>query len=510
MADADAPVVLRLLRITKRFGALTANDAVSFDLRRGEVIALLGENGAGKTTLMNVLFGQYVAESGVVEAFGRPLPPGRPRAALAAGIGMVHQHFTLADNLTVLENIVLGTRPLWRPGLGRAGARARIAALSARFGLDVDPGARVGDLSVGIRQRTEILKALYRNARILILDEPTAVLTPRETQALFRTLRLAVAQGLSIVFISHKLAEAMAISDRVIVLRQGKLVGDTATASTDLHALARLMVGADITAAAVPAVPAGPALMRLERVGTADRGGVPGLRGVDLTLTAGRITGLAGVAGNGQSALADIVAGLARPTSGRLTLRGAEPVRWSPRAAMAGGVARIPEDRHRTGAISAMSLTENAVLEAYRDPPFSRRGWMDWRAAERFATGLITAYDIRCPGPFARIGLLSGGNMQKLILGRALARNPGIILANQPTRGLDVGAVAYVHRRLLDARADGAAILLISEDLDEVRALSDTIHVISGGRLSPAFPRGALDQAELGAWMAGQGYADAA
>jgi ABC-type uncharacterized transport system ATPase subunit len=505
-----APVVLRLEGITKRFGAQVANDDIGFALHQGEVIALLGENGAGKTTLMNILFGHYVADAGRVEVMGRPLPPGQPRAALSAGVGMVHQHFTLADNLTVLENIALGTRPLW--SLGRGPARARIADLSRRFGLEVDPDARVGDLAVGQAQRVEILKALYRDARILILDEPTAVLTPQETEALFRTLRLAVAEGLAVVFISHKLGEVMAIADRVLVLRHGRLVGERQTRDTDRHALARLMVGADIAPPAIPAVAAGPVLLALEAVSTPDAGSLPGLRAASLALRGGRITGLAGVSGNGQAALAALVAGLVAPASGRMTVFG-EPLGagWSPRAALGRGIARIPEDRHRTGSIAAMTLTENAILEGYRAPPFSRRGWIDWRAAEGFAQGIIDGYDVRCPGPQARISLLSGGNMQKLILGRALSAAPRIVLANQPTRGLDVGAVAYVHERLLEARARGAAVLLISEDLDEVQALSDEIHVVSAGRVSPGFPRGSVGQAELGAWMAGHGFdADAA
>jgi simple sugar transport system ATP-binding protein len=504
------PVVLRLEGVTKRFGPLVANDRIGFALRRGEVIALLGENGAGKTTLMNILFGHYVADEGTVEVMGRALPPGNPRAALAAGVGMVHQHFTLADNLTVLENVVLGTRPLWRAGYGRGTARARITELAARFGLDVDPAARVGELTVGQRQRVEILKALYRDARILILDEPTAVLTPQETSALFRTLRLAVAEGLSLVFISHKLHEVMAVSDQVLVLRHGRLAGEVRTAETDRHALARLMVGADIDAPPIPPVPPGPPLVELRAVSTPDRGSLPGLRAVDLVLQGGRITGIAGVSGNGQSALAALIAGLGVPRSGRLVvLGGPAGAGWSPRAALARGVARVPEDRHRTGGIAAMSLTENAILEAYRDPPFSRRGWIDWRASEGFAEGIIADYDVRCPGPQARLALLSGGNAQKLILGRALAPEPRVVLADQPTRGLDVGAVAYVQARLLEARGRGAAVLLISEDLDEVQALSDVIHVISAGRLSPPFPRGSKTQAELGAWMAGHGFEDA-
>jgi simple sugar transport system ATP-binding protein len=504
-----AQVVLRLDRITKSFGPVRANDAISLTLRRGEVVALLGENGAGKTTLMNILFGHYVADEGTVEVFGHPLPPGTPRAALKAGVGMVHQHFTLAGNLSVLDNITLGTGSLWSRGPGAAAARARVEALSRDFGLAVHPDAKVGRLSVGERQRVEILKALYRDARILILDEPTAVLTPQEAEALFATLRRATALGLSVIFISHKLHEVMAIADRCLVLRHGRVVGEVDTHQTDKARLAALMVGGELTLPRAEARTAGPALMRLDDACTPDRGAAPGLKRVTLALHAGQITGLAGVSGNGQAALADIVSGLALPASGTISLRGNPITHWSPREAVGQGVGRIPEDRHHTGSIADFDLTENAVLEAYRTPRFSRRGWMNWPAARDFAREIIAAYDVRCPGPGARIRLLSGGNMQKLILGRALAPGPEIILANQPVRGLDVGAIAYVQSQLIRARDQGASILLISEDLDEIIGLSDVIHVMSQGRLSPAFPRGTVSAAELGLWMAGHGFSEA-
>ncbi|WP_353472734.1 ABC transporter ATP-binding protein [Salipiger sp. H15] len=503
-------IVLRLSGITKRFGALTANDAISFELARGEVVALLGENGAGKTTLMNILFGHYTADEGTVEVFGQPLPPGLPGAALAAGVGMVHQHFTLADNMTVLENILLGTRPLWTPGLGRAAARRRVQQLSRDFGLAVHPDARVATLSVGERQRVEILKALYREARILILDEPTAVLTPQESDALFETLRRAVAQGLSVIFISHKLHEVMAVSSRVLVLRHGRLVGEVATADTDRHQLAELMVGAEITPPAPAEARPGATLLRLDKVSTLARGNRTGLRSVDLELRAGQILGLAGVSGNGQGALADLLSGLETPSAGRMELAGKAVTRWSPRDALAAHIGRIPEDRHRTGTIADFTLTENAVLESYAEAPVAKAGWMDWSAARRAAEEIIATYDVRCPGPDTRIRLLSGGNMQKLILGRVLGAQPMIILANQPVRGLDIGAVTYVQERLIAARDAGAAVLLISEDLDEVLTLSDVVRVICEGRLSPEFPRGSRTPAELGQWMAGQGFDDAA
>ena len=508
-ADKGAEVVLRLDGITKRFGALTANDAVSLTLQRGEVVALLGENGAGKTTLMNILFGHYVADEGGVEAFGQPLPPGNPRAALAAGVGMVHQHFTLAGNLTVLENIRLGTEGLWTRGA--ADARAKVDRLSRDFGLAVHPDAKVARLSVGERQRVEILKALYRDARILILDEPTAVLTPQEAEALFATLRKATALGLSVIFISHKLHEVMAIADRCVVLRHGRVVGEVDTHATDKGALAALMVGGELSLPRAEARAAGAVLMRLDGVSTPGRGAAPGLKAVTLELRAGQITGLAGVSGNGQAALAEIVGGLALPTAGSISLRDKAVKSWSPGVALSRGVARIPEDRHHQGSIADFDLTENAVLEGYRSR-FSRRGWMNWRAAREFAERIIADYDVRCPGPSTRIRLLSGGNMQKLILGRAMAPGPEIILANQPVRGLDVGAIAYVQSQLIAARDRGAAVLLISEDLDEIMGLSDVIHVMSQGRLSPGFARGTMTAAELGLWMAGQKFegADAA
>lgn len=497
--------VLRLDGITKRFGPVLANDDISFALHAGEVLALLGENGAGKTTLMNILFGHYTADAGQVVAFGQPLPPGQPGAALAAGIGMVHQHFTLAYQMSVLDNVVLGTQPLWSLQTGRRAARARLAQLSRDFGLAVDPDAKVAALSVGERQRVEILKALYRDARVLILDEPTAVLTPQEVDALFATIRKAVARGLAVIFISHKLGEVMDIANRVVILRHGTKAGEMATADTDRHRLAEAMVGAEIVPPKVPDVPTGPALLWLDEVEVPGATGQPGLDRVSLDLRAGTITGIAGVSGNGQRALADLVSGLVTPAGGGFHLAGGQPLQWSPRDALAAGVARIPEDRHATGAIADFDLTENAMLERYAEPPLSRRGWLNWGEARAQAEAIIDGYDVRCPGPDVPIRLLSGGNMQKLILGRALSGDPRIVLANQPTRGLDIGAVTYVHEQLLAARARGAAVLLISEDLDEIVALSDVIHAIHDGALSPGFPRGTISLTELGLWMAGQG-----
>lgn len=508
-AQSNGEVVLNLSGITKTFGPLIANDAISFSLKQGEVIALLGENGAGKTTLMNILFGHYVADSGTVTAFGEDLPKGDPQAALDAGIGMVHQHFTLADNMTVLDNIALGTQKLFWPRFDRTKARQRIISHAEDFGLSVNPDALIADLSVGERQRVEILKALYRDARILILDEPTAVLTPHETDALFRTLKMLVAKGLSIIFISHKLQEVMAVSDRVLVLRGGKLVGEERTAETDRKALAGLMVGEEIKPPQISEPQTGKTVFRLENVSAKGVGTGADLHDIFLDLKAGEITGLAGVSGNGQAALAALISGTLSPSNGRIDINGETIGSWSPRHALAHKIGRIPEDRHAVGMIGDMSVTENVVSERYLSNRFSKMGFLNWGAARRFAESIIRDFDVKCPSPEARVRLLSGGNMQKLILGRAFDGDPQMILASQPTRGLDVGAVSYVHAQLLKARARGAAILLISEDLDEVMTLADQIVVMSKGRLSAPSKRGARTIADLGTLMAGHGFESA-
>jgi len=499
----DSETVLRLSRITKRFGPLTANDQISFDVRRGEVVGLLGENGAGKTTLMNILFGHYVADEGEIEVLGRKLPPGSPHAAIAAGVGMVHQHFTLADNLSVLDNVVLGTEPLWRPWSDRREARRRIETLARDFGLEVYPDARVGDLSVGERQRTEILKALYRDTRVLILDEPTAVLTPQESAALFGTLKRLVGRGLAIIFISHKLYEVMEACHRILILRGGRLVAERMPSTTDRAELAQLMVGREIPAPKLdPQAPHEPHL-QLSGVSVRGRHGEALLDGIELEVRGAEIVGIAGVSGNGQTVLADVVSGLRQPSAGTVRLFGERLERPDPRTVVGHGVARIPEDRHAVGLIGDMSVTENAIGEIYRQPALCARGLIDWRRARRFAEGIIADYEVKTASPSAAVRLLSGGNMQKLILGRVLSQAPRLVLANQPTRGLDVGAVSYVHQRLLDVRGAGGSVLLISEDLDEILTLADRIVVMYRGRMSPALPRAGIDIERLGLMMAG-------
>jgi len=479
-----------------------ANDAITLDLAQGEVLALLGENGAGKSTLVSVLFGHYVADSGSIQVFGRPLPPGNPKAALAAGIGMVHQHFTLADNLSVLDNILIGTEPLWRPLSHRREARARLLQTSRQFGLTVNPDARIADLSVGERQRVEILKALYRGARILILDEPTAVLTPQEVEALFATLKTLVADGLSIIFISHKLDEVLSVSRRVAVLRQGKLVAMREANATSKAELAELMVGRRIDAPVrAPREIEGSLAARLSVTGLAAGGK---LKHATFEVGRGEIFGIAGVSGNGQAQLADALCGLLTPTSGEIRLDG-RTLAALPRAFIGAGVARVPEDRGTVGIVGDLAIWENAISEHYRDPQFSRYGWRQRGAAKDQAKRIVEQFDVRCSGLDAPARSMSGGNIQKLILGRALVREPIAIIANQPTWGLDVGAVAYIHSQLLAARARGAAVVLISEDLDELFAMADRIAVMFHGTLSEAKADWTI--AEIGLAMAGIGEA---
>jgi general nucleoside transport system ATP-binding protein len=507
--------LLSLRGVTKRFGPLVANDGINLDLNRGEILALLGENGAGKTTLMNILFGHYVAEEGTIAVAGPdgsldPLTPGSPRAALTAGIGMVHQHFALAESLTVIENVVLGTERLLAPRLKLRAARRKLEWLMAESGLAIAPDARVSRLSVGEKQRVEILKVLYRNARILVLDEPTAVLTPQEVVGLFAVLRRLAGGGLGIVFISHKLGEVLAIADRVAVLRHGRKVADQPTAEADRRSLAALMVGREVAQSRREPRHPGDVLLALDRVTVRPEKGRVGLQEASLEVRAGEIVGIAGVSGNGQAALAGIVAGTAAAGAGTLTLAGERVTRPSPRAMNDAGVARIPEDRHRDGIVGSLSVAENLALETLGSPEVRRTGFLRFERMRERAREAIAAYDIRCPGPEAPIRLLSGGNIQKVILARVLDRNPRVILANQPTRGLDVGAAAEVHRRLLEASSRGAGVILISEDLDELLALCDRIAVIARGRLTRAEPVETLTRERIGLLMAGHEEDEAA
>lgn len=493
--------VLEISGVSKRFGQTLANDDISLSLGKGEIVALLGENGAGKTTLMSILFGHYVPDAGRVRVDGRDLAPGKPRAAIRAGIGMVHQHFSLAPNLTVLENVTTGTESLWSLRSRRTQARARLLSIAERFGLKVDPDARLGDLSVGEQQRVEILKALYNDARILVLDEPTAVLTQIEAERLFATLKDMAGQGLSLIFISHKLDEVMSTADRIVVLRGGRHVGERLAVETSKAELAELMVGRTVTRPVRE--PSTPDEIVLEAAAVTVRvGGVDRLKAIDFRLRAGEVLGIIGVSGNGQANLAQLLSGTLAKTSGDLLLFGEAVGALSVADAVALGIGRIPEDRNKDGVIGDMSIWENVVLERLAD--FSKNGLVQRAAGVALAQRIIDQFDVRGGSPASRIRLLSGGNMQKLILGRNLINRPRILLAAQPARGLDEGAVAAVHERILEARRQGTAVLLISEDLDEVMALADRIQAIVGGRLSPPIPAEEASARRLGLMMSGE------
>ena len=502
-----SPNVLSLGNISKRFGALIANDDISLDLKAGEVLALLGENGAGKSTLMSILFGHYVADAGKIEVFGQPLPPGNPKAALAAGIGMVHQHFTLADNLSVLDNILLGSEPLWQPFSRRTAAREKLLDVAKRFGLPVTPEARVGTLTVGERQRVEILKALYRGARILILDEPTAVLTPQESEALFDTLGQMVLQGLSIIFISHKLAEVLRVSTRVAVLRSGKLVAQAIAADVTQAQLAQWMVGHGVDVPQKkPLSQVSSEVCVLTSVST-EASHRERLQDVSLALRGGEIVAIAGVSGNGQAALAELLCGTQRAVDGSVQLLG-KPLPSSPAELVQLGVARIPEDRHAVGVVGDLPVWENALSERLRSATFSRWFLVRRRAARAHANRIIERFDVRGGGALAPARSLSGGNMQKLILGRALLAPDGmpaarLIIAHQPSWGLDISAVAFVQQQLIVARDAGAAVLVISDDLDEVMALGDRIAVMHSGQLTEARATSEWTRESIGLAMAG-------
>ena len=498
---------LEIQNITKRFGALVANHDITLTVQPGEVLGLLGENGAGKSTLVSILFGHYMMDSGTIRVFGKPLAAGDPKAALAAGIGMVHQHFTLADNLSVLDNVMLGSEPLWQPFSRRAAGLAKLEDVASRFGLAVQPDALIASLSVGERQRVEIVKALYRGAKILILDEPTAVLTPQESLGLFVTLQKLVAQGLSVIFISHKLAEVLRVCNRVAVLRAGRLVATLDAKTVTQAQLATAMVGQSVKALEVSrAVREQAIVCELSDVCA----GLPGrnrINHINLAFRAGEVVAIAGVSGNGQGALADVLCGVFAISSGRITLQGKA---WPSGSQLltAIGVARIPEDRRAVGLVGSLPLWENATSERLRTSAFSKLGCVKRRAAQTYAARIVQQFDVRGAGLQSACQLLSGGNMQKLILGRALLPPEGqaapiLIIAHQPTWGLDIGAVTYVHQQLLAARDAGAAVLLISDDLDEVVALGDRIAVMHGGELTAARPNAEWTRDRLGLAMAG-------
>jgi general nucleoside transport system ATP-binding protein len=503
MPDAAAPL-LELRGITKRFPGVLANDDVDFDLRHGEVHALLGENGAGKSTLMNILYGLYTPDEGQIRLHEKEIEVGSTKASIEHGIGMVHQHFMLIPVMTVAENIVLATEPR-RAGvlLDYAAARRRVRDLSDRYGLAVDPDARVESITVGQQQRVEILKALYRGAEILILDEPTAVLTPQESKELFEIIRSLQDQGKSIVFISHKLNEVLEIADRITTLRRGKVVATVPVEGATEEGLARMMVGREVLLRVdkKPATPGEPLLL-VESLTVLDDRGLEAVRDVSFEVRGGEILGLAGVDANGQTELIDAITGLRQVKSGRISVDGHDLTGVSARKALDTGIGHIPEDRHRRGLVLPFTLAENLALHEYRHEPNSTRGFLSLATITERARRLLKEFDVRGGEPETPAYALSGGNQQKVVLAREIDGAPKVLVAAQPTLGLDVGAIEFVHRRLVEQRDAGRAVFLISLELEEILSLSDRILVIYEGRIVGEFPPTATEE-EIGFAMTG-------
>jgi general nucleoside transport system ATP-binding protein len=503
---APPPPAVAMRGVTKRFPGVVANERVDFEAAAGEVHALLGENGAGKSTLSNILTGLYRPDEGEIFVHGRQVHFHAPRDALEAGISMVHQHFRLVEPFTVAENVVLGDHR----GEGRTfrlrhrAIERRVAELSKRYGLAVDPRARIWQLSLGEQQRVEILKALYREARILILDEPTAVLTPQEADLLFETMREMAAEGRTVIFISHKLHEVIAVADRVTVLRGGHSLATVETAEATPRSLTTLMVGRELgSAGEARGRTPGEAMLELEGIWTLGDRGEPAVRGASLVVRAGEIVAVAGVAGNGQRELAETIAGMRAPTSGSVRI-GGKPLRGGdPRTAIAAGIAYVPEDRLGTGVSPSLSIASNLVLKSYRGRSASRGPFLLLRRIREHAVEMIRHYRIAAPGPTAPARLLSGGNLQKVVLAREFSGEPRLVVAAAPTRGLDVGAIETVHAYLRDAAAEGVAVLLISEDLDEILLLADRIAVMYEGAIVGETTRAEASVEELGLLMAG-------
>ncbi len=494
---------LEMRGITKSFGTLLANDHVNLDVRDREIHAVVGENGAGKTTLMNILYGLIHPDEGEILIDGNPVRIRGPRDAIAAGIGMVHQHFQLVPVMSVAENVVLGQEP-GGIRLDRAAAVRQVRDLSERFGLIVDPSARVETLPVGIQQRVELLKILYRGSRLLVFDEPTAVLTPQETDELFEILRGLVGGGKTVILITHKLNEVMAISERVTVLRQGRNAGVLATAHTSPPEIARAMVGREVLLRVErDEAHLGDERLRLEGVRADSDRGLQALAGIDLAVRSGEIVGIAGVSGNGQLELAEAIAGLRPITAGHIYLQGTDVGTQPAAARRANGLAYIPEDRHARGLVLPFEVKDNLILGSQSRPPFAVRGQRNSAAVDQRAEALVRQFDIRPPNPDAPASSLSGGNQQKVVVARELAEDPRVMVAAEPTRGLDVGATEFIHRELIQKRDEGLAILLISSELDEIFSLSDTIAVIYQGRIVEAMPSATADRERIGLLMAG-------
>jgi len=499
---SSTPLV-EMRNITKHFPGVRANARVCFDIARGEVHALLGENGAGKSTLMRQLYGLYQPDSGEILVDGERVALRSPADAIRAGIGMIHQHFMLVPSLTVAQNVALGMPSSRAPLLDLKRVSARIDELSREYGLRVDPRAFVWQLSVGEQQRVEIVKALYRGARLLILDEPTAVLTPQEVVDLFLTLKRMAREGHSLVFISHKLQEVMDISDRVTVLRDGEVIGTRSTSSVTRQELVRWMVGRELAELEPRPVDPGPVRLSVERLTAMGDRGLETLHGVELQVRAGEILGLAGVSGNGQRELSECLAGMRRVSGGRILVGDREITTATVDERIAAGVACVPEERMRDGAIKEFSVQENVFLHDHSSRQFSRGIFLRFRRMAAHAAQVVADFAVKTPGLETPLKNLSGGNIQKLIMARELSRHPGVLIAAQPTRGVDISSTAYIHQRLLEQREAGTAILLVSEDLEEICALSDRVAVIYEGRIMGVVRRGEATREQLGLMMAG-------
>lgn len=497
--------ILELRGITKRFPGVLANDHIDLTLEAGEIHALLGENGAGKTTLMNILYGLYQQDEGEVIVRGQKIEIHSPSDAIAAGIGMVHQHFMLVPVFTVTENVMLGEESIRFGGLlNRSEAADKIRQISEQFGLQVDPDARVEDLPVGVQQRVEIIKLLYREADILILDEPTAVLTPQEADELFKIMHSLVERGKSIIFITHKLREVLDASDRITVIRRGKVIGSTLPAEADQNKLAEMMVGraVQLEVDRTPAKP-GEVVLQVEDLVVLDERRQAAVDGVSFEVRAGEVLGIAGVQGNGQTELVEALTGLRPAQSGRVALLDREITHSSPRQITETGSAHVPEDRQRDGLILDFPIADNLILNTYYQPPFSRGAVLNGPEILRHANELIQEFDIRTPGAFTTAGSLSGGNQQKLIVAREFSRPIKLLIASQPTRGLDVGSVEYIHGRIIQKRDEGCAVLLVSSELDEVMGLSDRIAVMYRGEIVDILQADEATKEGVGLLMAG-------